>query len=187
MKQYIIPALRLTLTSILVFAVAYTLVVLGIAQVAPNHGGGELVKVNGKTVGYKIQGQLFTRDDYFNGRPSAVNYNAAGSGGSNKGPSNPDYLQQVKDRIDSFLVHNPGIKKQDIPAELVTASASGLDPDISPEAAYVQTARIARIRKIPEGRLRALINRQVQKPLLGVLGTKKVNVLRLNIELDKLN
>ena len=104
---------------------------LGIAQAAPAKGKGETVTVNGKVVGYKLIGQKFTDDKYFWSRPSAVDYNAAGSGGSNKGPTNPDYLKTVQDRIDSFLVHNPGIKKEEIPSELVTASGSGQDPDIS--------------------------------------------------------
>ncbi len=137
-------------------------------------------------VGYANIGQKFTEDKYFWSRPSAVDYNAAGSAGSNKGPSNPDYLKLVQERIDSFIVHNPGVKKEEIPAELVTASGSGLDPDLSPYGAKVQVKRIAAIRKIDEAKIISLIDNQTEKPLLGFMGPAKVNVLKLNIELDKL-
>lgn len=186
MKQHILPALKLTGVSIIVFGVFYPSLIWGIAQAAPNKGKGQTVKVNNKTVGYKLEGQNFTADNYFNSRPSAVGYNAAGSGGSNKGPSNPDYLKQVADRIDSFLVHNPSIKKEAVPAELVTASGSGLDPDLSPEAAYMQVARIAKARNIPEEKINILVSNQIQKPLLGLFGPEKVNVLQLNISLDEM-
>ena len=136
MKQHILPAVRLTIFCLLFFCGAYTLIILGIAQAAPNKGLGETVSVNNKVAGYKLEGQSFTNDNYFNGRPSAAGYNAAGSSGSNKGPSNPDYLKDLQSRIDSFLVHNPAVKKESIPSDLVTASGSGLDPDISPAAAH---------------------------------------------------
>lgn len=186
MKQHISPAIRLTLVCIVAFMVVYPLLIWGIAQAAPNKGKGETVSVNNKVVGYKLEGQNFTNDNYFNGRPSAAGYNAAGSSGSNKGPSNPDYLKTVKDRIDTFLVHNPAIKKEQIPAELVTASGSGLDPDISPEAALVQIGRIAKARNISAEQLTKLVQKQTQAPLLGMFGTSHVNVLALNIELNKL-
>lgn len=186
MKQHFLPALRLTLICIVVFIGLYSLLILGIAQAAPNKGKGETVSVNNKVVGYKLEGQNFTDDKYFDSRPSAVGYNAAGSGGSNKGPSNPDYLKQVQDRIDSFLVHNPSVKKEEIPAELVTASGSGLDPDLSPQGAYVQVARISKTRNISTDKINQLVAQQIQKPLLGLLGTEKVNVLQLNIQLDNL-
>ncbi len=186
MKQHILPALKLTLICIVVFAGLYTLLIWGIAQPAPSSGKGETVSVNNKVVGYKLEGQNFTADNYFNSRPSAAGYNAAGSSGSNKGPSNPDYLKTVQDRIDTFLVHNPSVKKEDIPSELVTASGSGLDPDLSPQGAYVQTKRIAKARNVSEEKINNLIKRQIQKPLLGLLGTEKLNILQLNIELDNL-
>ena len=186
MKQHILPALRLTLVSIVVFVGIYTLLIWGVAQAGPNKGRGETVSVNNKVVGYKLEGQNFTADKYFNSRPSAVGYNAAGSGGSNKGPSNPDYLKQVQDKVDSFLVHNPGVKKEQIPAELVTASGSGLDPDLSVAGALVQVARIAKVRNIAADKISQLVDKQTQKPLLGLMGTEKINILQLNIELDKL-
>ena len=186
MKENILPAIRLTIVCILFFCGAYTLFIWGIAQAAPAKGNGEPVTVNGKVVGYKLIGQKFTDDKYFWDRPSAVDYNAAGSGGSNKGPTNPDYLQTVKDRIDSFLVHNPGIKKEEIPSELVTASGSGQDPDLSPAAAYVQVKRIAAVRNIPVEKINELVKSHIQKPLAGLFGTERVNVLQLNIDLDNL-
>jgi K+-transporting ATPase ATPase C chain len=170
---------------LLVVAVIYPLVVAGIAKLAPGEGKGETVTVNGKVVGYKLIGQKFTQDRYFNSRPSAVDYNAAGSAGSNKGPSNPDYLKTVQARIDTFLVHNPTVNKADIPAELVTASGSGLDPDLSPAGANVQVARVAKVRGIPAERLTQLVNEHTEGPLLGIFGPAKVNVLALNIALDQ--
>lgn len=186
MKQHILPALRLTLICIIVFMGLYTLLIWVVAQTAPGKGKGETVSVNNKVVGYILEGQNFTDDKYFNSRPSAVGYNAAGSGASNKGPSNPEYLKDVQSRIDTFLVHNPSVRKEDIPSELVTSSGSGLDPDVSPQGAYVQVARIAKTRNIPEEKIKALVAQQIQKPLLGLLGPERVNVLQLNIELDKL-
>lgn len=106
MKQNIFPAIRVTLVCLLFFSGVYTMIVLGLAQIAPGHGKGETIEQNNKKY-YVNVGQKFTDDKYFWSRPSAVDYNAAGAGGSNKGPSNPDYLQVVKDRIDTFLVHNP--------------------------------------------------------------------------------
>ncbi len=186
MKQYFLPALRLTLVCAAVFIGLYTLLIWGIAHAVPNKDNGETVSVNNKVVGYKLEGQSFTADNYFNSRPSAAGYNAAGSSGSNKGSSNPDYLKQVQDRVDTFLVHNPGVKKEEIPAELVTASGSGLDPDISPLAAHVQVERVAKARDISVADIKALVNAHTQKPFLGLLGTSKINVLDLNIALDNL-
>jgi K+-transporting ATPase ATPase C chain len=186
MKKHLLPALKLTIVMILICAVMYPLLIAAVAKLAPGGGKGETVSVNGKVVGYANIGQKFTDDKYFWSRPSAVDYNAAGSAGSNKGPTNPDYLKQVQDRIDTFLVHNPSVKKSDIPSELVTASGSGLDPDLSPQGAYVQVARIAKTRNISEEKIKTLVEQQIQKPLLGFLGPEKVNVLKLNIELDKL-
>ena len=140
--------------------------------------------LNGKVVGYANIGQHFSADNYFWSRPSAVGYNAAGSSGSNKGPSNPDYLRDVQAHIDSFLVHNPGVKKEEIPAELVTYSGSGLDPDLSPAGAKIQVKRIAAVRHLDEGKLNDLVDRNTERPLLGIFGPARVNVLKLNIALD---
>ncbi len=186
MKQNILPAIRLTLVCAVFFMGIYSLIILAGAQLAPGRGKGETVAVNNKTVGWKLLGQKFTDDKYFRSRPSVVDYNAASSGGSNKGPTNPDYLQTVQDRIDTFLVHNPGIKKQEIPSDLVTASGSGLDPHISVQGAYVQVNRIASIRNLPAERVKALVEKHIEKPLAGLFGTEKVNVLQLNIDLENL-
>ena len=183
MKKNLIISLKLTLVMIILCAVLYPLLVAGIGKATPGGGKGKTISVNGKVVGYENVGQKFTDDKYFQGRPSAVDYNAAGSGGSNKGPSNPDYLQIVKDRIDTFLVNNPGVKKEEIPADLVTASGSGLDPHISPAAAYVQVKRIASIRTLQEDKVKELVNSQIEQP---ILGPSVVNVLKINIALDNL-
>ena len=185
MKKNILPAIRLTIVCLLFFSGVYTLIVLGFAQLASNKGKGEIITANGKTY-YSNIGQKFTANQYFYSRPSAVDYNAAGAGGSNKGPSNPEYLAQVQARIDTFMIHNPGIKKADIPSDLVTASGSGLDPDISIQAAVIQAKRIAKLRGIAEPNLQQLILSNTERPLLGFLGIEKINVLKLNIALDNL-
>jgi potassium-transporting ATPase KdpC subunit len=187
MKQHILPALKLTLVCLLFFCGVYTALIWAIAQAAPGKGDGVTVVRNGKTIGYQLEGQNFSNDQYFWTRPSAVAYNAAGSGGSNKGPTNPDYLKDVRSRIDSFLAHNNTIRKEDIPSELVTASGSGLDPDISRQAAYIQIPRIAKIRGLPEASVRGLVDHHIERPLLGLMGTEKINVLNLNIDLDNLS
>ncbi|MBK9317404.1 MAG: K(+)-transporting ATPase subunit C [Bacteroidetes bacterium] len=182
MKNNIIPAIRLTLVSLVFFCVIYTLAVYGVSRLVP-----ESMSFTKTEQGYYVNvGQPFTGDQYFNSRPSAVNYNAAGSGGSNKGPSNPDYLKEVQARIDTFLVHNPDMRKEDIPSDLVTASGSGLDPNISVEGAFVQVKRISQMRDINERTIYQLIEKQIEKPLLGLVGTQKINVLKLNLELDKI-
>jgi len=183
MKKNLVISLKLTIVMIILCAVIYPLLIAGIGKATPGGGNGETVSVNGKVVGYERVGQKFTEDKYFWGRPSAVDYNGAGSGGSNKGPSNPDYLQIVQDRIDTFLAHNPGIKKEEIPADLVTASGSGLDPHISPAAAYVQVKRVATVRNLPEEKVKALVDEHVVN---SVVGPSVVHVLKLNIALDNL-
>lgn len=184
MKENILQAIRVTLITVLFFSGVYTLVILGIAQLFPNHGKGDLIIAQGKTY-YRNIGQKFTDDKYFWSRPSAVDYNAAGSCGSNKGPSNPDYLATVQARIDSFLVHNPTIHKSEVPAELVTASGSGLDPDISVKAALVQVNRIAAVRNISAEAIKKIIQETEEGPWLGIAGPEKVNVLQLNIALEQ--
>jgi K+-transporting ATPase ATPase C chain len=185
MKQHILPAIRLTIIAIVLFAIVYPCMVWGIAQFSPGTGKGETIEYNGKKF-YNNIGQSFTDDKYFWSRPSAVDYNAAGSAGSNKGPSNEEYLAEVRARIDTFLIHNPGIDKSVIPVELVTAGGSGLDPDISVKAATVQVERIAKLRNIPEFQLYQLIDKQTEVPAFGLFGPEKINVLKLNIALDEL-
>ena len=186
MKKYIVPSLKLTLVFVVLCGGLYPLLIAAIGKATPGQGKGETILVNGKVVGYANIGQHFSADKYFWSRPSAVAYNAAGSAGSNKGPSNPDYLKDVQAHIDSFLVHNPGVKKEEIPAELVTYSGSGLDPDISPAGAKIQIRRVASARQLPEDKLNDLVERYTQGPLLGIFGPPKVNVLRLNVALDEM-
>ena len=185
MKENIVPAIRLTLFCALFFAGLYTMSIYGIAQFAPNQGKGEIVTVNGKNHHINVA-QKFVENKYFWSRPSAVDYNAAGSGGSNKGTTNPEYLAEVKTRIDTFLLKNPTVKRNEVPSELVTASGSGLDPNISVQGAKVQVNRVAKARNISEEKVLNLIKENTVAPLLGCLGTEKINVLRLNIALDKI-
>jgi len=188
MKQHILPALRLTLVAVFFFCVAYTFLIWAVAQGAPGNGKGQTITENGKVVGFALEGQNFTQDKYFWGRPSKAGngYDATSGSGSNKGPSNADYLADVQAHIDTFMAHNPAVKKEDIPSDLVTYSASGLDPDISPEAAYVQVSRIAKVRGINEDELEKLVAENTQRPLLGFFGIEKINVLQLNLALDNL-
>lgn len=186
MKTHLLPALIITVCCIFLFCGAYTAVVWAIAQLAPQSGDGITLRYTATSTnyGYEDVGQSFTADNYFWSRPSAAGYNAAGSAGSNKGPSNPEYLSQVKARIDTFLLHNPGIEIARIPADLVTASGSGLDPNITPEAALIQAPRIARTRGISESQVTTLIDHLTDRPLFGFLGKPRINVLKLNCALD---
>lgn len=186
MKKYILISLKLSLALLILCSVIYPLFIAAIGRMTPGQGRGKTVSVNGKVVGYALLGQKFTEDKYFWGRPSAVNYNAAGSGGSNKGPSNPDYIKDVQAHIDTFLVHDPGVAKADIPAELVTYSGSGLDPDLSPAGALIQVKRVANVRHLSENAVRHLVESHVKGPFLGLFGPSTVNVLALNIALDTL-
>jgi K+-transporting ATPase ATPase C chain len=180
MKNHIVPSstrhlfisLRLTIATLILFGVIYPLVISGIAwTIGKDKGNMELI------------GQSFTSDRYFNGRPSAVNYNAAATGGSNKGPANPDYLKQVEERIDDFLRKNPTVNRTDLPVDLVTASGGGLDPHISIKSALVQVDRIAKARKLSNERINQLIQSKAERPFLG---PSHINVLKLNKALDQL-
>lgn len=186
MTSQLIPSLKLTIFSLLVFAVAYPLVFWGIAQLAPGRGKVEFLEKNGQKIGALRVGQAFDAAEFFWSRPSAVAYNAAGSAGSNKGPTNPDYLKTVEQRIGDFLVAHPYLQRADIPSEMVTASGSGLDPDISPQAARIQVRRVAAARRIDENKVAQLVEKHVEKPIFGWFGVPKVNVLRLNLELENL-
>lgn len=180
----IFSMIKFTLLLVILFAVIYPLAIYGIAQFASSQGKGETISVNGKVVGYQKIGQKFDKSNYFWGRPSAVDYNAAGSAGSNKGPSNPDYLALVQKRIDTFMMAHPYLKKSEIPSELVTASGSGLDPNISPEGALIQVKRVAKVRNLSEAKVKALVESKINTPT--VMGTATVNVLELNVALDEL-
>lgn len=186
MKTTLIKSVKLTLMFCLLLGVTYVLVLWIFAQVAsPNKGNAELITLNGKVVGAANVGQQFTKDIYFWGRPSAVNYAADASGGSNKSITNKEYLKEVEARIDSFLAHHPYLKRSEVPVEMVTASGSGLDPDITPQCAYVQIKRVAQARGMSESVVKEIVEKQVEKPFLGIFGTAKVNVLKLNIALEE--
>ncbi len=186
MKKYIMQSIRLTLVLLVLLCIIYPVIISFAGKLSKGKGDGETISVNGKVVGYANIGQKFDQPKYFWGRPSAANYNAAGSAGSNKGPSNPDYLKDVNNRIDTLLKYNPGLKKSEIPADMVTASGSGLDPDISPEAAQIQINRVASIRKLSVQKVTELVISHTEKPLFGLFGPDKINVLKLNVALDSL-
>lgn len=188
MKSNLIKSVKITLVFCVFFSVFYIAILWLFAKVAgPNGGNAELVTLNGKVVGAANVGQQFTQDVYFWGRPSHAGdgYDASSSAGSNKGPTNPEYLANVNARVDTFLVHHPYLKRSEVPSEIVTASASGLDPDISPAAAYVQVQRVAEARGLSLEKVKSIVDANVQKPLLGLFGTLKVNVLKLNVALDE--
>lgn len=185
MKSQLITAIRLTLVLIILLGVLYPVAIWGLAKATPQQGRGERIAANGQLY-YAHIGQLFTQQKYFWGRPSAVDYNPAASGGSNKGPANPQYLAAVQARADTLLARHKGIIRSDIPIDLITASGSGLDPHISPKAAMLQVERIAAARGIAAANLYELVKAHTEEPLLGWLGPQKVNVVRLNIALDTL-
>lgn len=186
MKTYILPSIKITIILLVILSGLYPLAIAAIGKLTPGGGDGVTVTANGKVVGYANIGQKFTKDKYFWGRPSAADYKADAGAGSNKGPSNPDYLKDVKAKIDTFLKHNPGVTTAQIPSELVTYSGSGLDPDISPDGARIQVARVAKVRNLPADKVLALVNQHVDQPLWGLFGPAKVNVLQLNVALDQL-
>ena len=180
----LISILTFSLLLIVLFGALYPVMIWGVAQFAPNQGKGETIQVKGKTVGYKNLGQNFDQPNYFWGRPSAIDYKTDGSAGSNKGPTNPDYLKQEKERLDHFLKAHPYLKKGDVPSELITASGSGLDPDITPQGALIQVKRIAKARNLSEEKIIQLVKSKINQTKL--IGTPTVNVLELNIALDQL-
>jgi K+-transporting ATPase ATPase C chain len=192
------PAIVLVVILTLITGLLYPLVMTGIAGVLfPSQAQGSLVTADGKVVGSSLIGQEFTSDKYFHGRPSATTapdpndssktvsapYNAANSGGSNLGPTNKALIDRVKADVDKLKQENPSAA---VPIDLVTTTGSGLDPDISPEAALCQVPRVAKARNLPEDRLRQFVNEHVEGRLLGLFGEPRVNVLALNMALDGL-
>ena len=184
-----IKSIRLTLVFCVFFSVCYILVLWIFAQFAgPGKGGNiETVTLNGKVVGAANVGQVFTEKIYFWGRPSCAGdgYDGTSSAGSNKGVTNPEYLAEVDARVDQFLQDHPYLKRDEVPAEMVTASASGLDPDITPECAYVQVKRVADARGLTENQVKAIVDESIEGPALGLFGPEKVNVLKLNVALEE--
>jgi potassium-transporting ATPase KdpC subunit len=189
MKNILRPALVLFFILTIITGLAYPLLVTGVAQsLFPAQAGGSLILRDGKAVGSELIGQNFADPKHFWGRPSATGpmpYNASASSGSNQGPLNPALTDAVKSRIEALRAADPGNTKS-VPIDLVTASASGLDPHISPAAAGYQAARVAKVRGLEVEKVQALVDAQTEAPLFGFLGEPRVNVLLLNLALDKL-
>lgn len=180
-------SLKITAGMCLLLGLIYVLPLrLAATILSPGGGQADTVTLNGVSVGAANVGQAFTDTRYFWGRPSAVDYNGAGSGGSNKAVSNPEYLADVETRIQTFLAEHPYLSREEIPSEMVTASGSGLDPDISPRGAEVQIERVAGARGLDPAVVKRLVDSLTQAPWLGMFGTPKVNVLQLNIALETL-
>ncbi|MBT9522896.1 MAG: potassium-transporting ATPase subunit KdpC [Dechloromonas sp.] len=190
MKTLLRPAVSLFVLLTAITGIVYPLAVTGVAKVVfPDAANGSLIVKDGKAVGSRLIGQNFTDPKYFWGRPSATGpmpYNASASSGSNQGPLNPALVDAVKGRIDALKAADPD-NKLPIPADLVNASASGLDPHISPEAAAYQVARVASQRHLPPADLNALVSQHTEGRQWGVFGEPRVNVLQLNIALDSLH
>ena len=190
MKNILRPALVLFFVLTLITGVAYPLLVTGLAKTLfPAQAAGSLIMRDGKPVGSALIGQNFSEPKHFWGRPSAtspMSYNASASSGSNLGPLNAALTDAVKSRIESLRAADPGNTKS-VPVDLVTASASGLDPHISPAAANYQVSRVAKARGLPAGKVQAVVDAQTESPLLGLLGEPRVNVLKLNLAIDKLS
>lgn len=168
----------------------YPLAVTGIAQILfPSESNGSLIKKGETVIGSRLIGQSFTRPEYFSGRPSAIDppYDASNSGGSNLAPSNAKLISHVKARVADTRLKNNLVADAPVPADLVLASASGLDPHISPASALLQAQRVAEQRKLTQTQIEALIRQNTQQPLLGLWGKERVNVLELNLALDSLS
>jgi potassium-transporting ATPase KdpC subunit len=199
MLREIRPAIVVLLGLTVITGLVYPLAMTGIAQIVfPHQAQGSLIERGGKVVGSQFIGQAFTGDKYFHGRPSATTapdpadasksvaapYNGANSGGSNLGPSNKALVDRVQGDIDKLRKENPAAP---IPADLVTTSGSGLDPDISPEAAFFQAPRVAKARNLAEDRVRQLVSDHIEDRFFGIFGEPRVNVLLLNLALDQLS
>lgn len=199
MLREIRPTLAILLALMLITGLIYPLAMTAVAQILyPYQAQGSLIERNGHIIGSALIGQNFTADRYFHGRPSATTaadpgdaaksvpapYNAANSGGSNLGPSNEALIARVRKDLAALSKENPGAP---MPGDLVTASGSGLDPDISPQAAYFQVPRVAKARGLAEDQIRKLVGERIEGRLLGLLGEPRVNVLLLNLALDRLS
>ncbi len=187
MKKNLVIAFWFTLVTTVMFGILYPLAVTGLAQVLfPKRANGQLIEKNGKTVGSRIIGQTFTQPGYFHSRPSnaGTGYDATASSGSNLGPTNKNLLDRVKGDVGKLQAENPNAP---IPVDLVTASGSGLDPEISPAAAEFQIPRVARERGMKDEDVRALVQKHRKDRDLGFLGEPRVSVLELNLDLDSVH
>ncbi|MBE3593106.1 MAG: potassium-transporting ATPase subunit KdpC [Thermoanaerobacter sp.] len=177
-------AIKFTLVLMILLGLIYPFIMTAIANlIFPYQAKGSIIKVDGKAVGSELIGQKFTDSKWFMGRPSAVDYNAESSGGTNYALSNPEFKEEVERNIEEFLKKNPGVKRSDIPADIVTSSASGLDPHISPQAAYLQVKRVAQANNLPEEVVKKLVDENIEGRFLGLFGEPRVNVLKLNLSL----
>jgi potassium-transporting ATPase KdpC subunit len=184
MKKNLITAVLMTIATTVLLGILYPLVVTGLAQLFfPQKANGQLVEANGKVVGSRLLAQSFTSPGYFHPRPSAVNYDPTNSNGSQLGPTNHALIDRVKADTSSLQAENPGAP---VPIDLVTTSASGLDPDITPAAAEFQVPRVAKERGMSEDAVRKIVREHTEQRELGFLGEPRVNVLDLNLALDRL-
>jgi potassium-transporting ATPase KdpC subunit len=185
MKKNLITAILMTIATTILLGIIYPLVVTGLAKVLfPKQASGQLIEHDGKVIGSRLIGQPFTGATYFHPRPSAAGnngYDAANSGGSNLGPTNQKLIDRVKQDVATLQAENPG---QSVPIDMVTTSASGLDPHISPAAAEFQAPRVARERGLSQNEVHRLIAKHTEGRQLGFLGEPRVNVLELNLDLD---
>jgi K+-transporting ATPase ATPase C chain len=187
MWDQILPGLRIKLFMTILLGVAYPLAITGICRIIfPRQANGSLITAGDRVIGSELIGQNFTKPEYFHPRPSAAGsggYDATSSGGSNYGPTNQKLIDRVRASIEAFRKENPDYREP-IPADLLTASASGLDPHISPDSARAQAPRVAKARGVPLDQVNGLIARFIERPDLGLLGEPRINVLKLNLALD---
>jgi K+-transporting ATPase ATPase C chain len=183
-----IVAVRVALVTLVVLGLAYPMLLTGAAQVLfPYQSNGSLVVVDGRVVGSALIGQAFTEGRFFHGRPSAAGagYDGTASGASNLAPTSKALVERVRDDVAGAVAQNPGLSSGDVPVDMVTASGSGLDPDITLANAYAQAERVARVRGMQDSEVRALIDRTAKGRQLGLLGEVRVNVLALNLALEE--